>query len=79
LSQPSSSNLPMRWVPFTMHAGDNDDFLVNDAIEERIRKPVKKCAPSFTVDDWEPVWMLGNCTKNESYSSSKYSSPKPKR
>ncbi len=56
----------MRRVPFAMHAGDNDDFLINDAIEERIRKPVKKCAPSFTVDDWEPVWMLGNCTKNES-------------
>ena len=52
-------------VPFAMHAGDNDDLLVKNTIEECIGKPVKKCATSITVDDREPVWMLGDDAKNE--------------
>lgn len=63
----SSSNMPMFRIPLAMHTGDNDDFLVKDTIEERIGKPVKKCAPSITMNDWEPVWMLSDDTKNETY------------
>ncbi len=52
-------------VPFAMHASDNNYSLVQDAVEERIGKPVKQRATSIAVEDWEPLWMLGDGAKNE--------------
>lgn len=52
-------------IPFAMHTSDNNDSLVQDAVEERIGKPVKQSSTSIAVEDWEPLGMLGDGAKNE--------------
>lgn len=52
-------------VPFAMHASNNNYSLVQDSVEERIGKPVKQRSTSIAVEDWEPLWMLGDGAKNE--------------
>ena len=41
-----------------MHAGDHNEFLIGDAVEKRVRKPVKKGTPGFAMDDWKPIRIL---------------------
>src|SRR5659263_128023 len=52
-------------VPFAMHASDNNYSLVQDSVKERIGKPMKQSSTSIAVEDWEPLWMLGDGAKNE--------------
>ena len=52
-------------IPFAMHAGDDNDLLINNAVEERIGKPVQKSALGTAMEDWKPIWMIGDGAKYE--------------
>ena len=58
----------MCWVPFAVHASDYNVSLVQEAVEERVWKPVKKRTASIAVEDRRPFWIRGKDAKKESES-----------
>jgi hypothetical protein len=50
-SRTSRSRLPSPWITACMHAGDDNDAILNDPVEQAVGEPVQERSARFAMED----------------------------